>query len=1182
MGTIIISTLQRGGGGTAPFPTTRQEDAALPHIIVADSTARDAVPEWRRVSFMTCYVISEVTTYRLGVDTTIVGQVWTNEGALSQFQITSEKNQASGYVGLNAEGFIDPQYIRSIYVQDYFTVADEAERLALVAVTGDICYQLDNNNVYIKKNNSTPPTTNSDWADITPVAAVSSVNGQTGAVNITINSLLAWLDNTNEFNTAVGNAPAVTALNGQVATNTADIVFLYNLLAGITGEADSLPVYGPSVQYAPGNVVLYDAGSGRKNLYRCKISPAVGTDPTNEVFWELIGDFYTRAELDAMLALKADLVNGTVPLSQLDLDAINKLYVVDDQAALTALQPSLVDDDRVLVMEALSNEFPDGGVGEYVYKPLDANANGLGYVSIAGASSKPLDWDRPIKKLPTLGLNIGEDSVVTGLEEMFFGSVYPTIDLNDIVEAEVGSSSQGLITGTVYAQEADTIDEIRIIRQSDTSTLTTVTPQTPPANTPISYSAPAVTMLLGTTESYYVEVDYTVGSDSGTITSDVKTFAGVYPILVGNGATGLTGSQIYALNKVVTPQQNIYYPGFSGTERLYFAFPDTYDSLASIIDQHKDELFGSLFGAASVVSISSTGLAADWTQNYKVYESSYDAITANERYGFLFTYEEESGGSLDLDPSDRAKLDSIEFAAEVNPSAAEIKTLYESNADTNAFDDGDKAKLTGIETGAEVNQTDGEIKVQYENNPDTNAFTDAYKATLDGLPAQGDMTKAVYDGEDNGIVDRAENQEIEVLNVTGSIIPRGAVLYVNGFSEVQELLTVILADRTLALPANGIATEEIAVAGSGKMVIQGVMKDLNTDGIPLDTILYLDTAGSYTLTRPTEGIIQPVGIVAYESATVGIVYIGLGSVFQPTLELWRANTPYITGNLIAAEDPYDTQSNKKFYRALREFTSAATFDPQRAGFDLDWELTGGDMSKSLYDTQERGIVDNATSEVVEVINNTGGPLSKGDLISVSGYDSVSGKNEIVLADHSTPVKADGMLDRDLLDTEEGLMIKGGELVGVDTFGEAIRATLYLSTAGVWTSTKPTTGIVQEIGYVTRADAALGRIKIVLEDQEIDTKESTIKGAFDVTGGTFNKIVHGSQLIVELTQATTYTLPLISGLTSTDYRVDIKNLSGLTISILTSGSDTIEGDGQVQLTDSENLTLYMKTSEYKIL
>lgn len=53
--------------------------------------------------------------------------------------------------------------------------------------------------------------------------------------------------------------------------------------------------------------------------------------------------------------------------------------------------------------------------------------------------------------------------------------------------------------------------------------------------------------------------------------------------------------------------------------------------------------------------------------------------------------------------TDETKLDGIEPGATTDQTASEIKTEYESNADTNAFTDAEKTKLTGIEAGAEVN-----------------------------------------------------------------------------------------------------------------------------------------------------------------------------------------------------------------------------------------------------------------------------------------------------------------------------------------------------------------------------------------------------------------------------------------------------------------------------------------------
>jgi len=62
-----------------------------------------------------------------------------------------------------------------------------------------------------------------------------------------------------------------------------------------------------------------------------------------------------------------------------------------------------------------------------------------------------------------------------------------------------------------------------------------------------------------------------------------------------------------------------------------------------------------------------------------------------------------AGSGAIITSAERTKLAGIETGAEVNPTASEIKTAYESNADTNAFTDAEKSKLAGIAAGAEVN-----------------------------------------------------------------------------------------------------------------------------------------------------------------------------------------------------------------------------------------------------------------------------------------------------------------------------------------------------------------------------------------------------------------------------------------------------------------------------------------------
>ena len=84
---------------------------------------------------------------------------------------------------------------------------------------------------------------------------------------------------------------------------------------------------------------------------------------------------------------------------------------------------------------------------------------------------------------------------------------------------------------------------------------------------------------------------------------------------------------------------------------------------------------------------------------------------------------------------DGTKLDGIETGATADQTASEIKTAYESNANTNAFTDAEKSKLTGVETGATADQTAAEIRALVESATDSNVFTDADHSKLNGIEA---------------------------------------------------------------------------------------------------------------------------------------------------------------------------------------------------------------------------------------------------------------------------------------------------------------------------------------------------------------------------------------------------------------------------------------------------------------
>lgn len=99
-------------------------------------------------------------------------------------------------------------------------------------------------------------------------------------------------------------------------------------------------------------------------------------------------------------------------------------------------------------------------------------------------------------------------------------------------------------------------------------------------------------------------------------------------------------------------------------------------------------------------------------------------------------------GSKDIVTTGDLTAANVEDGATADQTGAEIKALYEAEADTNAFTDTLKTKLDGIESAATADQTGAEIKTAYEAEADTNAFTDADHSKLDAIEASADVTDA--------------------------------------------------------------------------------------------------------------------------------------------------------------------------------------------------------------------------------------------------------------------------------------------------------------------------------------------------------------------------------------------------------------------------------------------------------
>ena len=114
-------------------------------------------------------------------------------------------------------------------------------------------------------------------------------------------------------------------------------------------------------------------------------------------------------------------------------------------------------------------------------------------------------------------------------------------------------------------------------------------------------------------------------------------------------------------------------------------------------------------GAANSAAANGAGITVDGASATITYDGTNDEWDFNKNINVAGNV--IVSGTVDgrYVASDGTKLDGIESNATANQTAAEIKTAYESNANTNEFSDAEQTKLSGIESGATADQTKADI-----------------------------------------------------------------------------------------------------------------------------------------------------------------------------------------------------------------------------------------------------------------------------------------------------------------------------------------------------------------------------------------------------------------------------------------------------------------------------------------
>jgi phage-related tail fiber protein len=123
------------------------------------------------------------------------------------------------------------------------------------------------------------------------------------------------------------------------------------------------------------------------------------------------------------------------------------------------------------------------------------------------------------------------------------------------------------------------------------------------------------------------------------------------------------------------------------------------------------------------------------------------------------------------------------------------------------------------------------------------------------INAVGDMTKAIYDYDNDGVVDSAERTEVIVRNSTGTTLTKGTVVYLSGATGFRPNALRAKADvESTSSKTFGFVVADILNNADGYVACNGTLHDLDTSAFTAGDALWLSptTAGGWTTTIPSE------------------------------------------------------------------------------------------------------------------------------------------------------------------------------------------------------------------------------------------------------------------------------------------------------------------------------------------
>lgn len=331
--------------------------------------------------------------------------------------------------------------------------------------------------------------------------------------------------------------------------------------------------------------------------------------------------------------------------------------------------------------------------------------------------------------------------------------------------------------------------------------------------------------------------------------------------------------------------------------------------------------------------------------------------------------------------------------------------------------------------------------------------------------------------------------EIPIRKNTAGTLSVGDALYQVGCDFSAGYAFCEKAQATGAMPCVGICSVEATDTTTGKVMLLGVIHEVDTSALTAYTPMYVShTVAGGLVTAPPPGpyVTQCLGTCMKTHATEGC--LGVNTLGYRAYDY--TNIPEDLGT--AAHGLRNLASPSDHVHAMPKLDDLVEPDDNT---DLDVSTARHGLMPKLPDDSTKFFngagswVERPTSSVVlGVRNETAAAMSKGDVVYVSGWSSGHSCSLIGLADKNDAAKrpALGLLQSDLAVNANGYVLVSGKLTGFNTStpGWAITDQLVLGANGALSrpppDQSPFVGEVQNVAIVTRVDGVDGELLVMTD------------------------------------------------------------------------------------------------------